>query len=41
MKKEIYQRPIVELIKIEYPLSLLIGFSATGELDDFEDGGSF
>lgn len=41
MEKEIYQRPEAELITIGYPLSLLIGFSASGELGDFEDDGSF
>jgi hypothetical protein len=39
MEKEIYQRPLAELIELRHPLSLLIDFSASGDLDDWEDGG--
>jgi hypothetical protein len=39
MEKEIYQQPTAELIELRHPLTLLIDFSASGDLEDWEDGG--
>ncbi|WP_314029145.1 hypothetical protein [Porphyromonas catoniae] len=39
MEKEIYQQPTAELIKISHPLTLLIDFSANGQIEDWEEGG--
>ena len=41
MEKEIYQQPQVEIIHFSEPLHLLIDFSASGDLDDWGDGGDF
>lgn len=41
MEKQIYQQPKAEFIYIDRPISLLINFSADGNLGDFEDGGEF
>ena len=38
-KKEFYQRPIAEIIELSHPLTLLVDFSANGQIDDWEDGG--
>lgn len=39
MEKEIYQQPLAEAIHIDHPLSILLDFSAEGNLGDFDDGG--
>ena len=39
MEKEIYQQPQAEVIRINHQLSLLMDFSADGNLGDFDDGG--
>ena len=39
MKKEIYQQPIAEIIRIDQPLNLLIEFSAEIGVDDWGEGG--
>lgn len=36
MKKEEYQRPIMEVFKISNRLDLLVNFSAGGELGEWE-----
>ena len=41
MEKEVYLQPQVELIQLAQPLHLLIDFSASGDLDDWGDGGDF
>ena len=38
-KKEIYQRPAAEIIELSHPLTLLVDFSANGQIEDWEDGG--
>ena len=37
MKKEEYQRPIMEVLKISNRLDLLVNFSAGGELGEWEE----
>ena len=37
MKKEEYQRPTIEALKISNRLDLLINFSAGGELGEWEE----
>jgi hypothetical protein len=39
MEKEIYQRPTAELLELSHPRTLLLDFSANGQIDDWEEGG--
>jgi len=42
MRKEAYQRPQVELIKLQDKLSILVSASlGNAEIDDWEEGGEF